>query len=104
MKKTYQTQDERIIEFIDQNILPALTQKDLDYKKVVQLISIELGMRKDKVEKALDNLIAIGKMSEIHILTIPDDKIGDWLQDLKKYDEIKEEAPKELQEAKQEDE
>jgi len=91
MAGKYQSQDEKINNFLQNAILPALREKDLDYKKLVKTMCFDLGVKENRVIEALNNLIEMEKIKEIRILTINDDQIDDYVKNLSKKDkEIKE--------------
>jgi len=76
----YQSQESKINKFITNSILPALFNSDLDYKKVVKTVAFEKGVKEEKVEQSLKALIDMGKIKEIHILTVPDKDFEDILK------------------------
>lgn len=95
MRKQYESQEEKINNFLDNKIIPILKKKDLDHDKVIKAICLELGIKKEKVEQSISNLIELGKIKEIHILTIPNDQLDNWLKDFfEKEKEEKKEVKK----------
>lgn len=84
MPSKYESQEEKISSFFKEKILPALKKQDLDYNKVVNLISVELGVKEEKIKQTISKFIKLGEVKELHTLTIPDDQVDDWLKDLSK--------------------
>ena len=81
MPSRYKTKEEKINEFIDKAILPALQKQDLDYDKVVQAVCHELGINENNVDQVIKRFIQMGKIKEIHILTIPDEQVEGFLKE-----------------------
>lgn len=89
----YTSKRDKIKDFIETKILTALAEADLDYDKVEYLIAQETGASVNMVRELLKGYIALGKIQrakffnpntkkyeETNVLTIPDDKIEDWLK------------------------
>lgn len=83
--------------FFEQFILPKLKLKDLDLDKVLSAISFELGIDNDKLKFCFDELEKQGKIKIIKIITIPDQHIDKFLDDLKKTNEELKELDKEME-------
>jgi len=77
---SYQTNRAKIINFANDKIVPLLKEKDLEYKEVVQIISENVGCSSEMVIDGLKTLIP-NKIKEIHVLTIPDEEVTNWLRD-----------------------
>lgn len=78
----YESQEAKINSFLESVIIPALEVNDLDYNKVVKNVAFEKGVKEDKVKQSLQILIEMGKIKEIHILTIPDEKFEGMLKNM----------------------
>lgn len=85
----YVTNKQKIMEYIEINILAFLKQKDLDYNKVIDLISEKTSSNPSMVKTILDSFINSGKIKQINILTIPDKQIDGWLKEVKEMEEQK---------------
>lgn len=91
----YRTGSEKIKEAIEGFGLKALSKADLDYTKFVRAIADLTGTTTPRVEQVLNNYIGMRKIKEIHILTIPDEHVSEWIdQEVKKEKEAKAEDAK----------
>lgn len=75
----YETQKEKVKNFIIEKIMPVLQNKDLDYYELINYIQEKTGQRQKLVEEVLLELKTSKVIKEHRILTIPDEKIQDWL-------------------------
>jgi hypothetical protein len=73
---------EQIKQQIEQRILPYLKKQDLDYYKVLDGLSADIGASRNMIEAVLRSFINSNKMKEIRTLTLPDEEVGDWLKDI----------------------
>ena len=78
----YQTIREKIKLFIDKHIIPAVKKKDLDYYKVVNGVSSELGVTQNMVLDVLKDFTNSRKLAEVRVLTIPSGQVQGFLQEL----------------------
>ncbi len=80
----YVTSKEKIYNFILSNIMPVILEQDIDFEKTVLAVAKEMHVSYEQVEHVLSSMCP-EKMKEIkiHVLTIPDTKIDDWMKDLK---------------------
>jgi len=91
----YQSQRNRISEIIQKSVIQFLKQKDLDYYKVLDEVCNEIGCSKSIAEDVLKTFISSGKIKEIRILTIPDEKVQSWFEEMREREkETKEDLNK----------
>jgi hypothetical protein len=83
MPSIYKSVKEKVKEDLEKIIIPAIKKKDLDYYRVVGAIASRESCSKIIVEDLLKTFIDSGYIKEIRILTITDDKIQDFLDELK---------------------
>lgn len=89
----YKSKNDVVREYIENEIVPILKFKDLDFKKVISLVKLKTGAREDIIMFTINNLIENSIIKEEHILTIPDNQVSDWLKELKEdEDKSKKEA------------
>lgn len=106
---SYQTQRQKVFEFINRNIIPAVRQHDVDYNQVVDLISTECYVSRSMAQSCLDSIISVGHIKRAsffnpntnkeeltNVLTIPDEEVVNWISDIK---EKEEKRKKEIEEA-----
>lgn len=94
----YESKKEQISKFIEDNVIPAVKRKDLDYDKVIKGIADQFGTTEDIVNNIIKRFVSLGKLAECHVLTIRDDEIKDWLVELEREQkEKKEDEKKSLQ-------
>jgi predicted membrane chloride channel (bestrophin family) len=82
----------KVTTMIDTVILPMILKRDLDYDKVVNGMVQRLHIDKENIENVLNSYIQDNKIQEVHTLTIPDEKIKDWLDLVREEEEDKEKA------------
>lgn len=76
--------------FIANQIIPCLKNRDLDYQKTIAAICAETHSTINLAEEMLRTLIP-NQIKEIHLLTIPDEKVKSWLEEMQETNkEIKE--------------
>jgi len=86
----YITNKQKMLDFITNQIIPCIKNRDLDYQKTIAAICAETHSTINLAEEMLKTLIPT-QIKEIHILTIPDEKVKTWLDEMKETDkEIKE--------------
>lgn len=93
----YVTNREKIIEYIDTYIKPALIKKDLNYDKVILGISRDLSMSQNTVKEVLDNQINMGILVRENILTLSKEDIPKFYEYLNKKEETIKQADKEME-------
>lgn len=103
MVKQYESQDEKVNNFLENTLLPLIKEanKDIEFNEVVQQCSLHLNVKEEKIKEGLNRFIKSGKIKEIHIITIPDSEVQDWLNNLVKKDKEVNEELKELEHGKQ---
>jgi hypothetical protein len=94
----YITKDEKLKEFIENKIIPVIKTKDLDYYKLLSYIEEHTGYSKSRIDEALLVYIRSKRIKEIRLLTVPDEKIEDWLELQKEHEKIKEETEQDIKE------
>ncbi|MBU1121968.1 MAG: hypothetical protein KKF54_04650 [Candidatus Omnitrophica bacterium] len=92
----YTTTRQKVKDYIETNILSFLKQKDLNYNKVIELVKLKTSCSENLIQDILKEFINSGKINEIHILTIPDDKIDEWLQEIREMEAQKKIDDKEV--------
>ena len=93
----YKSKREEITNFINDVFLPTLIRtQDMEYSKTISEIAMKTSSSKYMVEEALNIFIDNGKVIKTTILTIPEDKIIDYLKSQKEEEEIKEESEQEI--------
>jgi len=103
------TRQQRVINFIRGIIIPALEKIDLDYDKVVNNTIIETAGSRQLVEDFISSFINAGMIQVVQkdgkkILTIPDEKIQDYLRMMRESEKIHKEVTRifnELEQAKE---
>jgi len=78
----YLSKREQLKDIIEKIVIPAIKKKDVDYYKLLIELIDRIGVSKEIVEDVLKSFIISGKVKEIRVLTIPDEKINNWLDDL----------------------
>ena len=96
MPSKYISTREKVMDYIENNILLFLKQKDLDYYEVIKIIKIKTSCSENLIKNILKDYINSGKIKEIRVLTIPDEQIGEWLKNLKEMEEQKEKDDEEV--------
>ena len=99
MPSKYISTREKVVDYIENNILLFLKQKDLDYYEVVKIIKMKTNCSENLIETTLKDFIDSGKIKEIRVLTIPDEQIGKWLKDLKEMEEQRKKDDEEVKRA-----
>lgn len=99
----YQSKQERINQFITQKIIPLLSNKDLDFNEVVIVVMENCLCNRELAIQELQRLISFKKIKEIHVLTIPDEQIGSWINQMVKTEKEDLQVFKEVLEQKSED-
>lgn len=95
----YTSKREKIQNFISKHILTALEDNDLDYNKTVSLIAMENACSENMVRETLNGFITVRKIIlKGNILTIPEEKVVDWVQALKAREKEQKETEKKLEE------
>lgn len=79
----YQSIRAKIAKHLENRVLPYLKKQDLDYYKVIDGLSSDVGCSKNMIKDVLNSFIDSNKIKEIRVLTIPDEQIKDWLNGLK---------------------
>jgi uncharacterized membrane protein len=93
----YTSKREKIREFLDKYIANWVKEKDLDYYKIVDLIKNEIRCDEKSVIEVLDNYVSSNLLKEIRLLTIPDEKINEYLDLLKKQEEKDKQTKQDLE-------
>lgn len=79
----YKSKREQIKEVIENFVIPGIIKNDIDYNKVIDGIAKETGASKVLVVEMLQYYINNGDIAELRILTIPKEKIDNWLKNMK---------------------
>lgn len=94
----YESRRKKIKDMIENEIMPAVQNHDVDTQKVIAFIAVETGASAKMVEEALAMYVSLGKIKRLKtdrdglhedVLTIPEQEIGNWLQHLKEEEERK---------------
>lgn len=83
---SYQSIREKIRVFTEDKLLPVLRERDLDYNEVIKVIIENIGCSQSMAEEGIRVLINMNKIKEIRILTIMDEEVSNWLDDLKEQE------------------
>ena len=81
----YKTNREKVSEYFEKQIIPAINNQDLDYLdyyKVLDGVSSDLSVSKNVIKAVLNDLISSGKLGEHRVLTISSKKVDNWLKNL----------------------
>ena len=82
----YFTKREKIDQLIIEQIIPCVNNSDLDYEKTLHEIMNKMNCSRNAAEDSLRSHIP-NHIKEVHILTIPESKVEDWLESIKKRKE-----------------
>ena len=80
----YQSQREKVKEFIENQILKQIDLKELDYVKLISTTSSELGVSHNMVKEMYEQFFQNGKLK--CVVTLPDKEIADLFK--KKKEDI----------------
>lgn len=85
----YITNKEKVAAFITEQIIPYLINntKDLDYEQTINAICSETHSSRIIAEEILKSFFP-HKIKEIHILTIPDENVKTWLEEMQKKENL----------------
>lgn len=89
----YVSQKQKTREFIAEQILPIIKNRDLDYEKTINLIISRTGASRNIVEELINSF---NEIKQVRILTIQDEDIISYLKDEKLKQQTIEEELKEL--------
>lgn len=98
---SYQSQREKVILFLNGQILPLLKKKDINYNELIFIIKENTFVNDNIIDEVIRSYIKQGKFKEIHILTIPDKEIENWLIENKKEEEEMKKVEEIIKEAKE---
>lgn len=87
----YQTQREKIVEWIEKGLIPKLPERDYPYQEIVSAIAMELGTNEKTVEDVLNSYIKSNKIKHLNLLVATDEQLRDYM---KKQQEHKQEVDK----------
>ena len=93
---SYQSKRQKISDFFDSKIYPLLKSNDLDYKEILKVIQENTYATESMIEEVIRNKVMMKKIKEIHILTIPDEEIPNFLERLKIIEKEKEKTKEDL--------
>jgi hypothetical protein len=81
----------KLNDFIDNEIIPLAKKKDLDYYQVVNLLVTRFATTEKLAIDTLGVYFKSNKLKEHRVITIPDEEIPNFLEEMKKEsEEIKE--------------
>lgn len=92
----YKPNNDRLKDYFDKTVIPSLKEVDIDYYKLIDVISLDLGISETKVNDMLERYKKAKKIKEIRILTIPDELLNDSLDFIARKKQVKKEAIEEL--------
>ena len=99
----YITQREKITNFIEKQVIPAIkkSQKDPDYNLLLSSISENCMCSGQLAEEVLREFFARKKLKEVRYVTLADEELTGWLKELQEEKKrIEQEADKLMQDFK----
>lgn len=78
----YFSNKKKVEDILTKIIIPSLRKKDIDYDKLIQAIMSETLVSRNIIEDIIKTHIP-NEIKEIHILTIPEEKIDGLLKELR---------------------
>ena len=84
MARNYISNEQKIKDFIEIKLIPILNNNDLDINKILPNMAMELDVKKELILKILQNYAEVNKIG--WYLTIPSEKMIDWLKEQKEID------------------
>jgi len=94
----YQTQREKIKQFMEKKILPVIKKQDVDYYKLVSATRKELNTSESMIEDEIKNRIENKEIKEIRVLTINDEEIVPFFKRIVSEEKTAEKTLEELKE------
>lgn len=88
---TYQTNREKIINWIEKGLIPKLVERDYDYNSIIAGICAETGSGKNIVEDVINSYVVMGKIARSNLIIATDKQLKEYNE---KQEAFKKEANK----------
>ena len=100
----YKTTKEKIEEAIESKVIPILRQaiaeeKEIDYYKLIDFISMDTRISRKKVIDSFDDLISLNKLKETRFISLPDKQRANTFSELLKRRNEADQEFKKIQES-----
>jgi hypothetical protein len=88
----------KISEIMEKQIIPAIKHKDLDFHKVKNYLISQTGCAETMAEEVILECCLANKIKEVRVLTLPDEKVDEFIKELQEIEKTREEADKRMEE------
>lgn len=83
---SYQTQREKVIEWIERGLIPKLPERDYYYTDIISGIAMDVGVTEKLVEEIIQSYIKLGKIKHENLLVATDDALKEYEKKKKEFE------------------